>query len=83
MILQLLRTTSTRSWSQYQIGDLYLRGVLVKKNVNTAAIWFKKSADQGYAPAASQYALYLFGIYGQPDHPKEALAYMRQAICSR
>jgi TPR repeat protein len=82
MILQLLRTTSTRSWSQYQIGDLYLRGTVVKKNVNTASIWFKKSADQGYAPAASQYALYLFGIYGQPVHPKEALAYMRQAIAA-
>jgi TPR repeat protein len=80
MILQLLRSTSTRSWSQYEIGEVYLRGAGVKKNLDTAAAWFKKSADQGYAPAASIYASYLFGVDGRPAHPKEALAYLREAI---
>jgi uncharacterized protein len=79
-VLRLLKSTSKASWSQYEIGQLYVSGIGVTKNIDTAAGWFKKSADQGYAPAASRYAAYLSGVYGRPVHRAEELRYLQMAI---
>jgi TPR repeat protein len=79
-VLHLLKSTSNSSWSKYQIGQLYVSGVGVTKNIDTAALWFKKSADQGYAPAASRYAAYLSGFSGRPVRRAEELRYLELAI---
>ena len=37
--------------AQYQLGNLYARGLGVARNYTEAAKWYRLAADQGYAPA--------------------------------
>lgn len=37
--------------SQYKLASMYEFGDGVEKNINTAMMWYQKSAEQGYAPA--------------------------------
>ena len=80
LVLDLLRRNSTDSWSKFQLAQMYQHGLGVKKDVVAAESWYKKSADQGYAPAATKYAAFLFGWGGAPVHAKAGLAYLREAV---
>jgi uncharacterized protein len=80
LVLGLLRRTPHDAWTQYQIAEMYRRGYGVKKDDNVAQSWLKKSADQGYGPAATAYAAYLLGETGKPAHPAAALNYLREAV---
>lgn len=64
----------------YQIGLIYLEGKgSFAKNPTTAASWFKKSADQGYAPAQSALgAMYSEGV-GLAKDQEEAMKWLKKA----
>jgi TPR repeat protein len=80
LALELYRRTSTDPWTQYQISEMYHSGFGVKQDDDIAAIWLKKSADQGYGPAATRYAAYLLGSGGRSAHIGEALKYVHEAV---
>ena len=53
----LIKTAATDGdmYAQFNLGDLYYRGVAgVEKNKDLAVGWIKKSADQGYDIAEAQ-----------------------------
>lgn len=37
--------------AQYQLGDMYVNGVCVRKNESLGSDWYRKAAEQEYAPA--------------------------------
>ena len=39
------------TYAQYKLGDMYWNGFGVKVNTDTAQIWWKKAADNGYKDA--------------------------------
>ena len=80
MVLDLLRRTPNDAWTQDQIAWMYARGYGVKKDSDIASTWYKKSADQGDASAATSYAAYLFGETRRPVQRVAALAYLREAV---
>jgi uncharacterized protein len=53
--------------AQYELGDYYARGVEVMRDETEAVKWFRKAAEQNYAPAqASLGTYYSFGSGGLP-----------------
>jgi TPR repeat protein len=52
------------------------------KNDEVAAMWFRRSADQGNAEAASCYAIHLMNGFGVPKDSVAAIKYLRIAVNS-
>jgi TPR repeat protein len=50
------------------------------KNDEVAAMWFRKSAEQGNAEAASCYAIHLMNGFGVPKDSTAAIKYLRIAV---
>lgn len=48
---------SGHAMAQNNVGIMYRRGLGVRKNVNTAAAWYRRAADQNYAKAQFNLAL--------------------------
>lgn len=46
--------------SEHCLGEFYRLGWGVEQNLGQAAFWYKKSADHGYEPAISQFAICTF-----------------------
>ncbi|HEY5096118.1 MAG TPA: SEL1-like repeat protein [Candidatus Eremiobacteraceae bacterium] len=80
LVLELLRRSPKDEWSQYEIAQMYANGLGVKRNYDIAAAWWKKSADQGYAPAAGQYARFLLTDDGKSADSSTGLRYLHQAV---
>jgi TPR repeat protein len=69
--------------SQYHLAGLYMRGLGVSENDETAVAWYRKAAEQGYADAQYQLgSCYLRGIGIQRD-PKIAVFWLRKAADRR
>ncbi|MDD7515602.1 hypothetical protein [Ruminococcus flavefaciens] len=69
-------------YAQFKLGTMYLHGVGVERSPQTAITWFKKAADQNYAPAQFNLGVcYYAGIGVQRDRVTAAM-YYRQAAGS-
>jgi TPR repeat protein len=79
LVLDLLHKSGD-AWSDEQLAEMYQHGLGVKRNHDAAESLYKKSADLGYAPAATKYAAFMFGWGGEPVHAKTGLAYLREAV---
>ena len=66
--------------AQFQLGQIYDRGVEVKKNETEAASWYRKAAEQGYAAAQNNLgSLCQFGE-GVPRSDAEAVKWYQKAV---
>jgi uncharacterized protein len=53
------KAQSCDATAQYQVGLVYEMGQHVARDLNEAARWFLKSAEQGYPPAEGAYGLWI------------------------
>jgi TPR repeat protein len=61
------------------LGQLYLTGVVVPRNVPEAAKWYARAEEVGYVPAGKMVGdLYYYG-YDIPKDPAKAVRYYRKA----
>ena len=66
--------------SQYQLGQMYLKGEGVEADAARALKWFRLSADQGYSPSlVNLAALYYAGRGVAHDHDEAARLYGQAA----
>lgn len=65
--------------AQYQIGRMRFYGQALVQDAAAAAHWYRRSAEQGYAPAQLAYAIALDGGWGVPRDPGEAVRWYRVA----
>ena len=66
--------------SDYAIGRLYAKGLGVPKDIREAGRWYKRAAEQQYAPAQAAYGdLLRLGELGRAPDPKAALPYYLNA----
>jgi TPR repeat protein len=77
----LTKANSGDTTAQVLVGESYAEGKSVTKNLNLAAAWYKKAADQGSVPAQLHLAaLYRDGGKGLPrDVPRAASWYAKAA----
>lgn len=59
--------------AQYNLVDVYARGIGTTKNNDEAAKWLRKAADQNYAPAQFTLANWLLDGVKVPKDQKEAV----------
>jgi TPR repeat protein len=65
---------SQNTRAQYNLGNEYSIGGVVQKDDVAAVNWYRKAAEQGYAPAQDSLGMHYDGGWGVPqDH---ALAHM-------
>jgi TPR repeat protein len=76
-LLQKAKTGDAQA--QFQVGQIYARGITVPQDLTLAAEWYRKSADSGSAKA--QYALGLLYSRGEgvPQDSAQAAAWYRKA----
>ncbi|MDE7413649.1 MAG: sel1 repeat family protein [Muribaculaceae bacterium] len=65
--------------AQYYLGEMYYEGEGVSKNDKEAAIWFRKSADQGYALSQANLGLLYLCGYGVEEDCQEAIKWFTKA----
>ena len=65
--------------SQFTLGDMYLNGNAVKRNIQEAIKWHKKAADQGYAPSQFKMGLIYTGFSGIKADKQETLKWYTMA----
>lgn len=59
--------------AQYNLGKVYARGIGTTKNIDEAAKWLRKAADQNYPPAQFTLADWLFDGVKVPKDQKESV----------
>ena len=62
--------------AQYDLGLSFLKGMGIGKNMEKAILWISRSAQQGYAPAQSEYG---FMLYQAERFPEAAQFYRKSA----
>jgi len=62
--------------AQYDLGLSYLKGLGTEKSMEKAIFWVSRSAEQGYAPAQSQWG---FMLYQAQRFPEAAQFYRKSA----
>ncbi|MGA0382441.1 MAG: tetratricopeptide repeat protein, partial [Arenicellales bacterium] len=50
-------------WAQSDLADYYFDGLVIDKDYRTAAFWYQKAAEQGYAPAQTNLGWLYFNGY--------------------
>ncbi len=65
--------------AQFLIGRMRFYGQALVQDAAAAAQWYRRSAEQGYAPAQLAYAIALDGGWGIPRDPGEAVRWYRVA----
>lgn len=66
--------------AQYSIGRLYEKGHGVDSDLNEALVWYRKSADGGYADAQYRVAVaYVYGVGGYRRDHKAAIQWLSRA----
>lgn len=65
--------------AQYLLGRMCFYGHGLPQDAGRAATWYRRSAEQGYAPAELAFALALDGGWGVARAPAEAVAWYRRA----
>jgi hypothetical protein len=64
---------------QYQLGLYYFNGTSVAKDYLEAARWWRKAADQDYAPAQYQFGLCYYAGYGVEQDYAESVKWWSKA----
>lgn len=65
--------------AQATLGDMYLKGWGVPKDINKSAIWYRKAAEQGEARAQSNLGVMYERGEGVPQNYSEAAKWYRRA----
>ena len=57
-------------WAQSDLADYFVDGLLFAQDLWKAAFWYRKAAEQGYAPAQTNLGWLYFNGYGEvaPNH---------------
>ena len=64
---------SDDAYAQFFLGEMYLKGKGVDRNLDEAVNWYRKAAEQGDAPAQSELGiLYYYGVGMQQDYEQAA-----------
>lgn len=64
------------SEAQYQLAEMYLKGVGGEKNERQAVRWFKLAANKGHAPAQAAFGRLLFEGVGVARDPTKGLMWL-------
>ncbi len=58
-----LAASQGETWAQSDLADYYFDGLVIDKDYRTAAFWYQKAAEQGYAPAQTNLGWLYFNGY--------------------
>ncbi len=61
------------AWAQSDLADYYVDGFVIDKDLASAAFWYRKAAEQGYAPAQTNLGWLYFNGY-EDVAPNRAVA---------
>ena len=75
----LKRAIKGEAKAQFLVGDCYLRGDGVERDVNAALNWYRKSALQEYPEALCILGKFFDNGYGVAHNQREAVKWYRQA----
>ena len=68
--------------AEYELGALYAMGVGVPCDAAKAAVWFRRAAIQGYAPAQSALGFAYENGSGVPRDAEKAAYWLEKAAAS-
>jgi len=68
------------AWAQSDLADYYVDGFVIDKDLGSAAFWYRKAAQQGYAPAQTNLGwLYFNGYEGVAPNRAVAVHWFSEA----
>ena len=69
-----------RAWAQSDLADYFVDGFVIDKDLSSAAFWYRKAAEQGYAPAQTNLGwLYFNGYDGVAPNRAVAVHWFSEA----
>jgi len=69
-----------RAWAQSDLADYFVDGFVIDKDLSSAAFWYRKAAEQGYAPAQTNLGwLYFNGYEGVAPNRAVAVHWFSEA----
>ncbi len=69
-----------RAWAQSDLADYFVDGFVIDKDLSSAAFWYLKAAEQGYAPAQTNLGwLYFNGYDGVAPNRAVAVHWFSEA----
>ena len=75
-----LAASQGNSWAQSDLADFYFDGLVIDADYRSAAFWYQKAAEQGYAPAQTNLGvLYMTGYEGFPPNRAVAVHWFNEA----
>ena len=75
-----LAASQGQPWAQSDLADYYFDGLVIDKDYRTAAFWYQKAAEQGYAPAQTNLGwLYFNGYDGVAPNRAVAIYWFSEA----
>jgi len=68
------------AWAQSDLADYFVDGFVIDKDLSSAAFWYRKAAEQGYAPAQTNLGwLYFNGYEGVAPNRAVAVHWFSEA----
>ena len=75
-----LAASQGSAWAQSDLADFYFDGLVIDADYRSAAFWYQKAAEQGYAPAQTNLGvLYMTGYEGIPPNRAVAVHWFNEA----
>ena len=75
-----LAASQGNAWAQSDLADFYFDGLVIDADYRSAAFWYQKAAEQGYAPAQTNLGvLYMTGYEGVPPNRAVAVHWFNEA----
>ncbi len=75
-----LAASQGSAWAQSDLADFYFDGLVIDADYRSAAFWYQKAAEQGYAPAQTNLGvLYMTGYEGIPPNRVVAVHWFNEA----
>jgi len=69
-----------RAWAQSDLADYYVDGLVIDRNLVSAAFWYREAAEQGFAPAQTNLGwLYFNGYEGVAPNRAVAVHWFNKA----
>jgi len=65
--------------AQYNLGEMYIRGLGVPPDYAEGSVWLRRASDQGFAPAQTALGLMFEQGQGMPVNQAEAAEWYRRA----
>ena len=65
--------------AQYNLGEMYIRGLGVPPDYAEGSVWLRRASDQGFAPAHTALGLMFVRGQGMPVNQAEAAEWYRRA----